>query len=175
MELYHGSSNMFNSFDYSKIRTNGTSEGLGFYFTDSKEIAEGYGENGYLYTIKLNANKSLSDNEKTISKNDLKHYIIKLQNYTDYLSNFGDVNYDGYKNVLNKAVNDTYGTYDSCDTDTEIMGSIYNACGENEDVITLFYTILGYDYITSVPEWGKQKLYIALTNDIIDIVKIEKL
>ena len=172
MELYHGSSNMFNSFDYSKIRTNGTSEGLGFYFTDSKEIAEGYGENGYLYTIKLNANKSLSDNEKTISKNDLRHYIIKLQNYTDYLSNFGDVNYDGYKNVLNTAVNDTY---DDCDTDTEIMGNIYNSCGENEDVITLFYTLLGYDHILSIPKWGKQELYIALTNDIIDIIKVEKL
>jgi len=172
MELYHGSSNKFNKFDYSKIRTNGTSEGLGFYFTDSKEIASQYGDNGYLYTVKLNANKSLSDNEKTISKNDLKHYLNKLQNYTDYLSNFGDVNCEGYKNVLDKAVNDSH-YY--CDTDTEIMGSIYNACGENENVITLFYTILGYDYITSIPEWGKQKLYIALTNDIIDIVKIEKL
>ena len=172
MELYHGSSNKFNKFDYSKIRTNGTSEGLGFYFTDSKEIASQYGDNGYLYTVKLNINKSLSDNNKTISKNVLRHYIIKLQNYTDYLSNFGDVNYEGYKNVLNMAVNDTY---DFCDTDTEIMGSIYNSCGEDENVITLFYTLLGYDYILSIPEWGKQKLYIVLTNDIIDIVKIEKL
>ena len=79
MELYHGSSNKFNKFDYSKIRTNGTSEGLGFYFTDSKEIASQYGDNGYLYTVKLNANKSLSDNEKTISKND---YINTNKKYS---------------------------------------------------------------------------------------------
>lgn len=170
--VYHGSPNKFNQFDYSKIRTNGTSEGVGFYFTDNKGIASGYGNEGYLYTVKLNAHKSLSDNEKTLTKDELRLYIEELQKYTDYLSNYGEVAYQGYENVLSMALDETY---NYCDTDTEIMGSIYNACGENEKVVTLFYEILGYDHIISIPDWGNQKLYIALTNDIINILEIDEL
>lgn len=172
MLVYHGSPNNFDRFDYSRIRTNGTSEGVGFYFTDNKSIATGYGQKGYLYTVELKGNKALSDNYKTITENELKKLMIALDDETDYLSNYGDVNFEGYENVLNTALQSEY---NNCDTDTEILGSLYNSCGENEIVVTLFYELLGYDYIKSIPEWGNQTLYIALTNDIIEVLEIESL
>ena len=170
MKVYHGSPNLFSKFDYSRIRTNGTSEGVGFYFTDNKDIATGYAQNGYLYIVELNGRKALSDNEKTLTRNELKKLLIELDKRIECLSNYGDVHYDGFENVLNTALNLEY---DNNDTDTDIMGSLYNSNGESEVVIHLFYELLGYDHIVSNPSWGNQKLYIALTNDIIDIIEVE--
>lgn len=171
MIVYHGSPNKFTEFDYSRIRTNGTTEGLGFYFTDTKRIARGYAQNGFLYTIKMNGAKPLSDNHKNLTKEEVKKLIIELDKHTDFLTNYGEVEYEGYENVLNTAVNNEY---DFTDTDTNIMGSLYTSCGENEIVIKLFYELLGYDYIESEPEWGgEQTVYVALTNDVIDILEIE--
>lgn len=172
MELYHGSPNKFTEFDYSRIRTNGSSEGVGFYFTSNKKIAEGYGEGGYLYTVELKGKKPLDDNKKTLTKEELRVIIEELHRDYNYLSNYGEVDYEGYEKVLRRAVENEY---DSCDTDTEILGSLYNTLGENENVIKKFYTVLGYDYVVSKPSWGEQELYIALTNDVITIKKVEKL
>lgn len=172
MIVYHGSPNKFDQFDYSRIRTNGTSEGVGFYFTDNKQIASGYGSNGYIYTVELNVSKALSDNRKTLTIDEIKQLVIELDKQEEYLSNYGDVSFEGYDKVLQIAIDNLY-NYN--DTDTEIMGSIYNECGENENVIHLFHELLGYDYIESTPDWGNQKLYIALTNDVIEILEIEEL
>lgn len=171
MKVYHGSPNKFNQFDYSKIRTNGTSEGVGFYFTDSLDIATGYAQNGYIYIAELNGTKALSDNEKTISRDDLKKLLIELNKSTDCLSNYGDVDFEGLENVLETALDMEYAN----NTDTEIMGSLYNSNGESEDVLNAFYEVLGYDHIVSAPTWGNQTLYIALTNDIINIVEVKEL
>lgn len=172
MIVYHGSPNKFEQFDYSRIRTNGTSEGVGFYFTDNKSIATGYGNKGYLYTVNLSGKKAMSDNEKTLTKGEIRTLIIELNEREEFLSNFGDVDYEGFEKVLRNAVNNTY---DYCDTDSELISVIYNTAGENEIVIELFREVLGYDHITSTPDWGNQKLYIALTNDIIEIVEVEVL
>ena len=173
MKYYHGSPNKFEIFDYNKIRTNGSSEGLGFYFTDNIDIAKGYGSDGYLYCVKLKGKKPLSDNEKTITKDDLKMYIEELHMFTNFLDNYGEIEYSGYDYVLNLALDSEY-NYN--DTDTEIISSIYNAVGENEKTITLLYELLGYDHILSKPTWGEnQNIYIALTNDIIEILNIDKL
>lgn len=174
MKVYHGSPNKFDKFDYARIRTNGTSEGIGFYFTDNRKIAAGYGNNGYLYTVRLNGSKVLSDNEMTLTIEEVRKIVIKLHELNDYLSNYGDISFEGYEYLLNMALDSLY---NYCDTDTEILGSLYNECGESEAVPALFHELLGYDYIVSNPEWAsdKQTVYVALTNDIIDIIEVEKL
>lgn len=174
MLVYHGSPNKFSKFDYSRIRTNGTSEGVGFYFTDKESIARGYGGGGYLYTVELKGKKAISDNRKTITKAQVKKLLEAVEkNTTSYIENYGDIGSGGYNKVFNQALDNLY---DYNDTDTEIMGELYNACGENEEIVKLFYTVLGYDHIESNPEWGgEQKIYIALTNDIINIKKVEKI
>lgn len=172
MQLYHGSINKFKQFDYAKIRTNGTSEGIGFYFTDSKKVATSYATQGYLYTVDFNGNKALSDNKLTLTKEEVKRLVIALYDCDgSILPDYGDLTFSGYENVLSEAINNIY-NYNG--TDTEIIGSLYNQCGESEKVLTLLYGVLGYDHIISVPDWGKQTLYIALTNDIITIKEVEK-
>ncbi|PLS19124.1 hypothetical protein CVD28_01580 [Bacillus sp. M6-12] len=173
MLVYHGSKQLFEAFDYSKIGTNGTMEGKGFYFTDKKLIAEGYGQDGYLYTVEFNGKKSLHSDKKTITRQQLKKYLKELDKKTDYLSNWGDTAYDGLEKVLNEAVR---GEYEQSDNDVDIIAGIANACGDMETSLTLLYQLLGYDSIVVDGEWGNgQRIYIALTNDIIKIVDVKEL
>lgn len=173
MIVYHGSQELFDIFDYDKIGTNGTSEGKGFYFTDKKSIAEGYGQDGYLYIVEFNGEKRLSSKEKTITRQQLKEYLIRLDEETDYLSNWGDVSYDGYEKVLNKALR---GEYDQSDNDVDMICGIANACGDIETSLTLVYEVLGYDSIIEEAEWGgDQRIYIALINEIIEILDVKHL
>lgn len=173
MLVYHGSKELFELFDYSKIGTNGTTEGKGFYFTDNIGIATGYGQNGYLYIVEFNGTKTLNSEGKTITREQLKKYLLALHEETDYLSNWGEVGFEGLRNVLNQAVD---GEYDSSDNDVDLISGIANASGNMEASLSLVYKVLGYDSIVLDADWGKgQKLYIALTNDIINIVDVKKL
>lgn len=173
MIVYHGSKQLFEAFNYNKIGLNGTSEGKGFYFTDSIGVASRYGEGGYLYTVEFNGKKSLSSDKKTITRQHLKKYLLALHEKTDYLSNWGEIAYEGLEKVLNKAVREEY---EQTDNDVDIVSGIANACGNMEVSLSLVYNMLGYDSIVLDAEWGNgQKLYIALTNDIIKIVDVKEL
>lgn len=172
--VYHGSKEKFGKFDYNKVGKNGTSEGKGFYFTDKKAIAKGYGEGGYLYTVQFSGKKRLSSAKKIITKNQLAKYLLHLHGATDYLTNWGDISYDGLDYLLNLAVE---GEYECSDNDVEMISGICNASGDLEVALNLLYKLLGYDSIViEDPEWGgEQKLYVALISDIIKIISVEKI
>ena len=172
MEYYHGSPHLFKHFDINKIRTNGTDEGVGFYFTNRIEVARAYSQNGYLYTVKLHGQKKLSDDRVTMSRKMLKQYIEAIEEKTHFLDNFGEITFEGYSIVLNRAIENIL---DTCDNDNDILANIYNTCGENKEVIKIINQQFGYDHIKPKSKWGNdQKLYIALTNEIIEIINIEK-
>lgn len=174
MIVYHGSKEMFDIFDYSKIGLNGTSEGKGFYFSDNKEIAMRYGENGYLYTINFKGEKPLNCEKITIKKSELKKYLLELNKLIGYLENWGEVEGSGLNNVLNDAVE---GELDYSDNDVDLISGICNASGNIKTCLTLLYSLFGYDSIViKDAEWGgDQKIYIALTNDILEIKDVIKL
>lgn len=172
LKVYHGSKQLFDQFSYDKIGTNGTSEGQGFYFSDSEKIARGYGENGYLYTVEFSGSKSLSSDSKTITRKQLSIYLTELNKQVDYLSNWGEIELDGFEKVLKEAVE---GEYDNTDNDVDMICAIANACDDMASSLTLLHNLFGYDCIICDAEWGKQKLYIALVNDIIKIEKIEEI
>lgn len=173
MKLYHGSPNKFKEFSLDNLRVNGTDEGVGIYFSDNKKIATGYGEKGYLYTVKLNGNKALSDETITVNRTDLRNYLTELNKQTDILSNYGEIAYSGLNKILNVALDNILG---SCESDNDILGSIYNTVGEDPIAINLFYRILGYDHIKPNAKWGNDgHIHVALTNDIIKILNIEEL
>lgn len=173
MKVYHGSPARFEKFDYSKIGTNGTSEGKGFYFTDSKRIAEGYGQDGYLYTVNFKGKKSLSSDALTITREELKKFLIELDKETDYLSNWGDVSFDGLEKVLDEAIR---GEYDTSDNDVDLISGIANASGSMEASLTILHKLLGFDSIVMDAEWGNgQKIYIALIHDVIELVEVKEL
>ena len=73
MILYHGTKNYFDTFSLDYLRTNGTSEGLGIYLTDSKQVAKSYAfDNGYTLTVEFNGKKPLSSTELTLSKDEIR-------------------------------------------------------------------------------------------------------
>lgn len=172
--VYHGSPNKFTQFSYDSIGDNGTSEGIGFYCTDNRQIAAGYAckdtNNGYLYTIEFNGKKSLSSDKMTITKAQLKKYLLALQNAdVDFLSNYGDVDYEGLNNVITEAVNNEY---ENNTNDVDLICSICHSSGNIEGCLTALYETLHYDSIILPAEWGKQELYIALVNECIKIGKV---
>lgn len=172
--VYHGSKAQFNKFDHAKIGQNATSEGYGFYFTDQKSIAEAYAQNGFLYTVEFNGKKSLSNTKKTITRSQLKQFLAKLHELNEQLSNYGDIGFYGYDKVLAEAVNNEW---EYNDNDVDLIASICNSYGSKEPLQVL-YDMFGYDHIKMTAEWNhglelEQTLYIALVNDIVNIVQVD--
>ncbi|MCY9738151.1 hypothetical protein M5X17_31150 [Paenibacillus alvei] len=174
--VYHGSKVEFDRFDYAKIGENGTAEGFGFYFTSKKSIAENYAHKGYLYTVEFVGKKTLSSSFKTLTKDQLKKFLERLNETGEYLLNYGEIKYEGYYNVLQTAVNSEW---EYNDNDVDLVSSICNAYGGKEEVLTELYDMFGYDHIQITAEWGNSEdiencLFIATVNEAFKIISIEK-
>lgn len=173
--VYHGSPADFNTFSLDYLGTNGTAEGYGFYFTDRKNVAEGYansyevegGGAGKLFEVYLNIKKPLSDSKLTITKAQFKKFLTKLNGYVDsngdrldVLSNYGDVEWEGLNAVLNTALETEY---DYCDSDVDLIQSIINGCRDMKAVFNVLRDTVGYDgIIVNEASWGgDQTIYIA--------------
>lgn len=169
--VYHGSPVKFEKFDYRKIGTNGTTEGFGFYFTDQKRIALNYGEQGYILAARLHG-KALNGNEVTLTKEEYKKLVVHLDEADDYLSNYGEKDFEGYQVVLNRAME----TYSQCEADSELIGGLVNSCGSVELVLSAVYNLFGYGYLVEhETSWGNgQKVYTAFTNDVIELVEVKQ-
>ena len=164
--VYHGSPNDFKEFSYKYLGTNGTLEGYGFYFTTSKSIAERYTESkGKLFKAYITIRKPLSPSRKTITKSQLTRFLKALDpDGQGYLSNWGDVNHEGYFKVMRTAVN---AEYDGSNNDVEMISGIINAEGRNpESIYPVLTKTLGYDGIIAIPEWAEgETIIIPFTNE----------
>lgn len=171
MRVYHGSPARFKQFDYTKIRTNGSTEGVGFYFTDARRIAEGYaGDDGFVLEATFHGGRALDPKRVTIDRDDFKRFLDALDARCDYLANWGDVTYTGRASVLEDA---TQGEYDDATDDVSLIGSIVNAAGDIEATLRTCADVLGFDHIVTTAEWGgDQTIYIALTPDAYTIDRI---
>lgn len=171
MYIYHGTKNKFKEFDFSRIRENATQEGVGFYCTDNKEVAERYGHNGYVNTYKFVGTKQLSSNEVTLTENMLKKYLLALHEEGSYLDNYGDVSWEGVDRVLNNAV---YNSLEYATDDIEIISGICNAYGEFEEPLVKLYELFGFDHSIVNAEWGNQKIYLILNQSAIQFIEREE-
>ncbi len=67
--VYHGTGADFNTFSYDYMSQHGSMEGQGFYFTDSRSMAEGYQrDGGRVMEGYLDIRKPLQDNEVILTK-----------------------------------------------------------------------------------------------------------
>lgn len=171
MYIYHGTKNVFEKFGFSKIRENATQEGVGFYCTDNREIAERYGHNGYVNTYKFIGQKHLSSDEVTLTEDMLREYLLVLHEEGSYLDNYGDVDWEGISSVLNSAVNSIL---DYATDDVEIVSGICNAYGNFEEPLLKLYELFGFDHSIIKDTWGNQSIYLILNPSAIEFVKREE-
>lgn len=166
--VYHGTGSDFNVFDYSKIGEQGRAEGAGFYFTDNKSVASGYGKPIEVY---LSIKKPLPYGEKPFKKpvlSEILKRIAELESKTDdteiadgFLSNFGDIRYDGFNKVLKEAV-------DSISNDKTALDQISGLVGAGVNVKTINLAvreITGYDGVIAAgfsnSGGGDNNIYVA--------------
>ena len=169
MLVYHGSKELFTEFSYSRIGTNGTTEGQGFYFTDNLQVAKSYSDkDGYVYEVDFMGKKSLDSDRIAMKSSEIKKVLLALHSENDILSNWDDVECYGLNKVLNMAIENIM----LCNSDVEIYGSLCNMNGGIEDVAKTFNKVLGYDSIVVKADWANQNIYIAMIPEIIRIVNV---
>lgn len=171
MKVYHGSKNNFELFDYSKIRTNGTTEGVGFYCTDNFSIAKHYSFEGYIMEYEYIGKKTLDSKKVSLTRNELEKYILKLNEECEFLSNFGDIEWEGFDKVLNGAIDDIM---EFSEDDIDIVSELCTICGEFELPLKVLYDTLGYDSSIIDADWGKQRIYLIFDNSALRYLKTIK-
>lgn len=176
MLLYHGTNANFDKFSLDFIGTGAkcNSEGVGIYFSDSKDLARTYAfNNGRVFTIKWNGNKAISSKEVTLSREEVRKFLVELHKRTNVLENFNDISYYGYEAVLEETVDILLDN----DNDIDIVGELSNTCGSDVDTLDVLYNILGYDHAVVEATWGydlgQKNIYIAFTPDIIEVLDVE--
>lgn len=150
--VYHGTNADFDTFDYDKIGTNGTSEGVGFYFTDDIETAEGYKkQNGSLKKCYVSIQKPLGHDTHFLSYEDVKNIIQKTaelqsEEYEEDLKDSFVSNYaDTYSMDFEYAVEATADMiYSEDKNDTDILGEIAYSAG-SEFANKAVKLVTGYD------------------------------
>lgn len=167
--VYHGTNADFNKFSYDFIGTIGSEEGIGFYFSKNKKIADKYAKKNLL-ECEITLNKLLSNKKITLKKTETKKLIKEIQKEKDFLSNYGDIEYEGLNNVLNEAIRNLY-SY--CNSDTEILADICHSLGNIELVLKTVKKVLGYDGIIEEDNKFNDTIYIVFDNEDI-IIKENK-
>lgn len=150
--VYHGTNAQFDTFSYDKIGTNGTAEGVGFYFTDDADTAAGYKkQSGEVKECYLSIQKPLRHNSHYLSFEDVKNIIQKAaelqsEEYEEdlkdsFVSNYADTYSMNFEDAVEEAA---YMIYAEDKTDTDILGEIaYAANSEFANRATTLIT--GYD------------------------------
>lgn len=131
--VYHGTRDKFSVFDYSKIGSQGRAEGAGFYFTNSRDVASGYGDPMEVF---LAIKKPLSYDAKPFSKAVIQKIVRRVaeleangEGYEladGFLSNFGDVRSDGLQSVVREAAEMIAADETAIDQLSGIVGSGVN-------------------------------------------------
>lgn len=153
--LYHGTPNDFTKFSYDFIGTNGTALGKGFYLAENITSARAYAsnitedgeiKNGNVMEVYANITKPMSLKELSITKTEYKKFVKAVDKATkgQFLSDYGEVDYEGYNTVLNRALEN----YEYNDNDVDLVHDVLNTAGLDwEEGFRLLKDTLGYDGI----------------------------
>lgn len=168
--VYHGSSAVFNVFSADFMSQHGSSEGQGFYFTDYKDMAEGYQKKGgQLLEGYLNITNPLSDSEVTLSAPEVKRLLKALDpTGDDVILNYDSQGGMGYpsKAWYNRALADTVNSIMSTsESDSEILAEIANAGAGSGNVMDAVRKVLGYDGYIVEGKYDNANVYVAFGSD----------
>lgn len=174
--LFHGSMNKFDRFSLEYKGLNGTDDGFGIYLTPNKEMASMYAEQtnkvGYIYEVSANLEKSLSTEELTVTDKELSKIIDVLQDSSDILNNFNDVDYYGKKVVKREAM----AMLQDNENDVDLINEIANTIGDTEKTAEAFYSVGNYTHIVANERLlQKDTVVIVLQPERISIERIQDL
>lgn len=165
--LYHGSPVAFEQFSLDTVGQHATDAGHGIYFTTSRDEAIRYATIcgvGYLYEAEVIGTQNLSGTNKTLTRQEITTIICALDDACDFLSNYGDVTWTPYAEVLAEAIE----AEDSGSaSDVDLIGSLINASGNARRVLDIVVRETGYDCIHVTDR--EYPHYIALTPDAIRV------
>ena len=168
--VYHGSGAQFTEFSYNFMSTHGSAEGQGFYFTDKKEMAEGYtSDGGQLLKGYLNITKPLSDSKVTMKRAE----VTKLLKAIDPTGDDVVINYDpsggmGYpsKAWYSRALSATVDAImNGNESDSEILADIANSGAGTEVVVKGARDVLGYDGYIVDGKYDGATVYVSFTSE----------
>lgn len=168
--VYHGTGADFNTFSYDYMSQHGSMEGQGFYFTDSRSMAEGYQrDGGRVMEGYLDIRKPLSDSEVTLTKTQLKKLIQTLDpTGDDVVLNYDPQGGMGYpsKSWYNRSLAATVNAiFDSSDSDSEILADLANSGAGTETVVKTAREVLGYDGYIVQGKYDNADVYVAFESN----------
>ncbi|MBP3888753.1 MAG: hypothetical protein J6F30_14080 [Cellulosilyticum sp.] len=175
MRLYHGTTAQFDEFSMDFMGEHSTSEGLGLYFSDSKNVAKGYAyDTGRIFTIEFEGKKAISAEKITFTRKEIETLVLELHKSTNLLEDYNDISYYGFDRVFNETLESLIEWNES---DVELICELANTCGSKKEVLRVVYEILGYDHCATKATWGndigQEYVYTIFATDIFDIVEIE--
>lgn len=164
--LFHGTASKFDAFSHSKIKS--INEGLGFYFTDNRQVANGYGN---ALEVCLSLQNPMPYDRQRFSQPVLRKVIrrmAELQAVAEkaeiadgLLSNFGNVRSDGLAKVVAAAARMSADELDANDQ----IASFFGAGVNPEHILRAFHQVTGHDGITangfSNCGEGDNRIYVA--------------
>ena len=155
--VYHGTNAEFTVFDPKRAGRNGQQYGAGFYFTDSKALADAYRtEGGALQENYLNIRTWLNRDIVTITPEQIKAIIQEIDERNGdttedgFLSNFGDVRSGGVESVMNTAVD----TLMNNQNDVDLVDEFSTLAG-NETAFGAVQAVLGDVGVTATLHDGE--------------------
>ena len=167
-KLYHGTNTLFTEFgnDYLCTEKSIDQYGSGFYFysNPSKTVLHG--------SLRIYANVDINnciewDTKYILNRDIVTGLILCSPNIDNRLLDHGDIEWEGFDNVLEKAI-DCYCGIDFLDCLNTIGNDFFNG-DETYILLNKFIELTGIDCITDT----KRDIYVVLSKKQIDIEMIE--
>ncbi len=183
---YHGTGHDISHFSYDYLDKGRDALGVGFYFSDNPDTASAYAKDAHLENknkgidggdtpnvipvhIKL---KKATSHERPLTRLQISKVLKDAPDFNDKLSNFGDVDYEGYQKVLNRAVS-AYSDMPAIDAKHTIYSDFYN--GHPEHFLKTFTKHTGYDHSRHIQPTGEHHVVVFHPNMIKSVnAKFEK-
>lgn len=163
--VYHGTSAMFNEFSLDFVNTHGSAEGRGFYFTDSKSMAEGYSsDGGRVMAGYLDIKKPLSNQELTLKRSQVQKLIREIDpTGDDLIANYDQSGGMGYPSTAwyNRALRDTVDMLMNNESDSDLLAEMANGGAGNDTVMSTVRYLFGYDGYIEKGKYDGVSVYVA--------------
>lgn len=166
MELYHGTNAVFDEFRNEFVSTKNSIDqyGSGFYFYSVKSKTVLHGDLRVYADVDIK-NPMEYDNDFELGYDDIHSLLYLSLDLEERLWDFGDIDYDGFDNVLDSAVN-AYCDYQFLD----MLNAMGNDFFDGYEAILLegFKKLTGVDCITDT----ERDIYVVLDKSQINITKV---